>query len=114
MLVRSYSEKESQLKKRTKQPSEKDVLFYKVQELFQKSNSIKELKQLLKQHNIKSYDRGGKLTGVFYGKRKYRLKRSLGIDPSLLLLKDKTLQRTDILSSLRQGKNRSKGLSRER
>ena len=74
-------------------PSDKDILFEKVQDIFQKSNSIQQFENLLLKANIQTYHRNSKLTGVYFGKRKYRLKHSLGIDPQLLLLKDKTQER---------------------
>ena len=110
MLVRTSSEKEMQLKLRTKQPSEKDMLFQKVQQIFQDSNTLNEFRLKLQKANIKSYDRNGKLCGIYYGKRRYRIKRSLGIDLSPLMLKDKSKEREQPLRKLRdkQLKNRSK------
>ncbi len=113
-LARSHSEKEAQLKKRTQQPSEKDKLFLKVEQAFEKSRSQDAFRNALKQQGIQTYDHNGKLCGVFYGKRKFRLKRSLGIDPELLLLKDKFKDRSASLSQLRKQMehNRSKGRER--
>lgn len=113
MLVRSYSEKESQLKLRTKQPSEKDILFNKVQSVFQKGTSISNFKSLLAKYNIQSYERGGKLTGVIYGKRRYRFKQSLGIDIGQFQVKDKVNEREKILRTLRDKKGKSRKQERE-
>jgi len=51
-------------------PSDKDMLFEKVQGIFQQSGNIRVFEKLLSQHNIKIYYRNNKLTGVYYGKRK--------------------------------------------
>ena len=78
---------------RTKKLSEKDIVFGKVKYYFQKSNTIQQFENLLLKDDIQTYYRNSKLTGVYYGKRKYRFKHSLGVDPELLLLKDKTQER---------------------
>ena len=115
MLVRSYSEKESQLKLRTKQASQKDILFQKVHAVFQQSTSISNFKQGLEKKYIKTYERGGKLTGVYFGKRRYRLKNSLGINISQLQIKDKVSEREQALKTLRKGqRGRSIDKGRER
>ena len=64
---------------------------------------------------IQTYSRNGKLTGVFYGKRKYRLKRSLGIDIDIFKLKNKFQEREDSLRELRKNKReQSKDLGKYR
>ncbi|MEM6719183.1 MAG: hypothetical protein AAF611_07725 [Bacteroidota bacterium] len=95
-------------------PSDKDMLFEKVQGIFQQSGNIRVFEKLLSQHNIKTYYRNNKLTGVYYGKRKYRFKHSLGIDISLLLLKDKTKERLTSLKELQQRKSLNKSKDKER
>ena len=114
MLTRSYNEKEAQLKLRTKTPSQKDILFKKVQQSFEKSKTQDAFKNKLKSQGIKTYNRNGKLCGVYYGKRKFRLKRSLGIDPELLLLKDRFKDRSVSLSKLRKRLEQNKSKGRER
>jgi len=114
MLVRSYSEKESQLKLRTKSPSNKDILFQKVQQSYEKNTTQEVFKKELKLLGITTYNRNGKLCGVYYGKSKFRLKRSLGIDPDLLLLKDKFKERSSSLSKLRKQQEQNKSKGRER
>ena len=114
MLVRSYSEKEAQLRLRTKTPSQKDILFQKVEQSFEKSKTQEVFKNELKSKGIETYNRNGKLCGVHYGKRKFRLKRSLGIDPELLLLKDKFKERSASLSKLRKQLEQNKSKGRER
>lgn len=74
-------------------PTDKDILFDNVQKLYQKSQSISQFEKLLLSKNIQAYHRQGKLTGVYFGNRKYRLRQSLGIDIEPLLLRDKTLER---------------------
>ncbi len=83
-------------------PSDKDIIFRKIKDYFQKSNSLTQFEKLLQKNNIKTYHRNGKLTGVYYRKRKYRFKHSLGIDLQLLLLKDKTQER---FASLQRQRN---------
>ncbi|UOY05029.1 hypothetical protein L0P88_13815 [Muricauda sp. SCSIO 64092] len=107
----SYSEKEEQLKRRTKQPSQKDLLIKTVHPIFERSRSLKQFETLLSQADIKTYSYRGKLTGCYYGKRKYRFKRSLGIDPELLMLKDKAMERMRSLGQVvdEREQGRSKG-----
>jgi hypothetical protein len=83
--------------------------------LFQKSQSISQFENLLSREGIKTYHRNDKLCGVYYKNRKYRLKRSLGIDPELLLLKDKTLERIKSLGKVIDERDReqSKGYDME-
>lgn len=75
-------------------------MFSKVQDLFQQSQTIVQFENLLSNENIKPYYRNEKLCGVYYKNRRYRLKRSLGIDPELLLLKDKTIDRIKSLGEI--------------
>ncbi|QMU66234.1 MAG: hypothetical protein GKR88_19420 [Flavobacteriaceae bacterium] len=81
-------------------PSDKDILFKKVQNLFQESQTIAEFEKRLSKADIKTYHRNEKLCGVYCKNRRYRLKRSLGIDPEHLLLKDKTLERINSLGEI--------------
>ena len=81
-------------------PSDKDIVFGKAKAIFQKSQSIQQFETLLSQAGIKTYCRNAKLCGLYYGNRRYRFKRSLGIDPELLLLKDKTLERMRLLNEI--------------
>jgi len=91
-------------------PSDKDILFEKVKLVYETSNSIKDLKSKLEAQGIETYNRNGKLCGVYYGKRKFRLKRTLGIDPELLRLKD----RSQSLARLREKQAKRKSKDRER
>ncbi|RZN78886.1 MAG: hypothetical protein EVB11_13095 [Winogradskyella sp.] len=91
-------------------PSDKDILFEKVRQVYDTSNSIKDLKSKLEAQGIQTYNRNDKLCGVYYGKRKFRLKRSLGIDPELLRLKD----RSQLLARIREKQDKRKSKNRER
>ncbi|MGB0870941.1 MAG: relaxase/mobilization nuclease domain-containing protein [Flavobacteriales bacterium] len=72
------SEKEYQMTKRTGEISEKEDLYYKVQSAFHSSISLQNFVDTLIEMQIHPYVRRGKLTGVHFGKRKFRF-RTLGI-----------------------------------
>lgn len=95
-------------------PSDKDILFNKVRQIYDTSKSIEDLKSKLEAQGIKTYERNDKLCGVYYGKRKFRLKRSLGIDPELLRLKDRFKERSESLTQLRNKLEQRKSKDRER
>ncbi len=113
-LLRTKSEKEMQMKKRTAVPSDKDILFERVQALFQKSQSIQQFEDLLAKADIKSYHRNQRLCGVYYKSKRYRLKRSLGIDAEILQLKDKAQERIKSLGDILEEKRKGLGYDLER
>ncbi len=88
------------MKLRTKKPSHKDQLISVIQSHFEKSKSLDDFVQHLSEDNIKTYSIGGVLTGVYYGKRKFRFRRTLGINVDALLLKDRFLKRERDLKGL--------------
>ncbi|MBI4930848.1 MAG: hypothetical protein HY841_08815 [Bacteroidetes bacterium] len=67
------------MKNRTGRASEKEILIQKINTCLAKVKSSEDFLKLLKENNLRPYERGGKLTGVWYENRKYRFKR-LGID----------------------------------
>jgi hypothetical protein len=71
-------EKEYQLTKRTKAPSEKDRITKTIEACYNKSLSQADFMHRLSQQGLQSYSRGGKVTGI-EGERKYRFS-SLGFD----------------------------------
>jgi len=82
------TEKEMQMRLRTGETSEKEHLYYKVQSAFHSSISIQGFVNTLVDMKIQPYIRNGKLTGVHFGKRKFRLK-TIGITEDMLLEKEK-------------------------
>ncbi|NND77038.1 MAG: relaxase/mobilization nuclease domain-containing protein [Flavobacteriales bacterium] len=94
--VKTKSHKEEQLKKRTMCFTTKEKLAHHIQEIYIRSNSLKAFESNLHKEGIQAYHRNGKLTGVYHGKRKWRLVKTLGIDFGSLLvygLKEKRLQK---------------------
>lgn len=57
--------------------------------------SLTELKRKLHESHIQTYERQGMLTGIIFNNRKYRLKKTLGID--LKLLRELTLEEKRLL-----------------
>lgn len=76
---RRSSEKEIQYKERTKKPSKRDQVKNMVNECFRTSKSEKEFFDRLKERELETYVRGGKVYGVVFETRKFRFK-ALGID----------------------------------
>ena len=65
--------------KQAKGSTQKEDLFKQVRSIYDQSLSVDHFKKLLLQYDIPSYERNGRLTGVYCGKRKYRFK-TLGIE----------------------------------
>lgn len=88
---------------------EKEVLAQQIVKLSQGVTTERELQQVLQQNGIQTYERNGKLTGVWNqkGTRKYRLKK-LGIN---LLNLDRTISKEQ---ERRQGLKRNRNKERER
>lgn len=88
---------------------EKEALAQQVVKLSKGVTTKRELQQVLQQNGIQTYERNGKLTGVWNqkGTRKYRLKK-LGID---LLNLDRTIPQE---KERRQRLKRNRNKGRER
>ena len=69
------SEKEYQIKLRTGRATDKEQVIEILKTCFKASNSKTDFYQKLKECGLKTYDRGGKTTGVLFGNTKFRLNR---------------------------------------
>ncbi len=72
------SDREYWRSRQTGEPSTKELVFQLVKEVQDKATSIEELESLLQKAEVELYRRNGKVQGVIFKGRKYRLKR-LGI-----------------------------------
>lgn len=70
---------------RTGEPSEKSMLAEIIGNVFVKSDSVEAFIANLAIKGAPVYYRNGKLTGVLFNNRKYRLKKTLGVDFEALL-----------------------------
>lgn len=71
-------DREYQVQKRSGQPSKRTRIKEQVRDISLRANSLEQFIDLLENQDLKPYYRGGKLTGVMSGKRKYRFK-TLGV-----------------------------------
>lgn len=83
-LVRHGKKKEINQVRDTEQEfdprTKKERVIQETQELLQETSSLEEFIDRLTQKGIDTYDRGGTIQGIVVDNKKYRLKRSLGID----------------------------------
>jgi hypothetical protein len=114
----SESDKEYNYKLRTGRATDKEQLIEMLNECFEKANSKKDFYELFTESNLKSYIRGGKISGILFKGRKFRIKR-LGFTDEKLLELDKALNRNKELSEKREEsktlkKSKEKIISRNR
>lgn len=95
------TEKEYQLKLRTGRETEKEKLTAALKTCYKKSNSRETFFQLLKECGIKTYERGGKITGVVSDDKKFRFNR-LGYTEDRLLYLDRSIIRESELKEMRR------------
>lgn len=69
------TEKEYQYKLRTGRQSDKELLIGMLKTCYKKANSRETFFQLLNEVNLKTYERGGKTTGIIFNDQKFRLNR---------------------------------------
>lgn len=106
------SEKEYQFKLRTGRQSEKEQIIGILKTCYKASNSIEDFYTKLKECGVNSYNRGGKTTGVIYGKHKFRFNR-LGYTEERLEDLNKSFKRSKELGDVR-GKSKDKNINRNR
>jgi len=104
------SEKEYQYKLRTGRATDKEQLIGMLKTCYKKANSKDDFFEMLKESGVKTYIRGGKISGVVFCNKKFRLKR-LGFTDDRLQELDKSLKREKGLSELRK-KSKEKIISR--
>lgn len=99
------SDREYWFKKRTGRETDKSLLIGMLKTHYKKSDSKEMFFQQLKDGGIKTYERGGKITGVIFNNQKFRFNR-LGFTDDRLQYLDKSLNRKKDLRSLRGQKER--------
>ena len=93
-------EKEYQLKYRSGRETEKEKVMGIIKACYKKANSKKDFFRLLSESGLKTYERGGRITGVVHDKYKFRLQR-IGFSKAILEELDKTHHREKELSKSR-------------
>lgn len=91
--------------------SEKEKLARKVIQIAQECVSLEDLEVKLKHRKLKPYHRRRLLTGVWLGKRKFRL-TTLGVGKEHLKEMTREQKRLDALSQSQKGKDQDQGLER--
>ncbi len=97
---------------RTGKQTKKDELLSILNDCSTHAISSEDFFAQLKENNLQSYERGGKVTGVIYNKRKYRFKK-LGIDLAQFKSVEKGIGRENELKELRE-KTKAKNIRRSR
>ncbi len=98
------SEKEYQVKKRTKEKTDREQVADLLKDCYKQSKSQDDFIKRLKENGLETYMRG-KTLGILFNKRKYRLNK-LGFTPELLSELDKAINRSRELESVRERKNK--------
>ncbi|WKD85198.1 hypothetical protein KCTC32516_00538 [Polaribacter huanghezhanensis] len=89
--------------------SEKGQLSRKVIQIANTCKSLEELSQRLEENLITPYSRNGKLTGLWFGNRKFRF-TTLGVGKQHLKQLTKEQERLDLLTLLRARQSKGKEL----
>ncbi len=95
------TEKEYQYKHRTGRETDKEKIIKMLNICYENAVSKEDFFLKFKECGLESYTRNGKLTGVFYNKRKYRLYR-LGLTEEKLLVLDKEINKMKELGKIRE------------
>lgn len=111
--VKLESHKAWKTKERKGEKSEKEKLYIFIQNAFLKSDSVEAFIANLSLKNISCYYRRNVLTGVLFSGRKYRLKKTLGINFEQLLKPDLKNERLSRLNTIRK-KNIENNKNQER
>jgi len=93
-------DKEVQIKLRSGRESDKDQLLGILKTCYKKANSKETFFELLAECGVKNYERGGKISGVIFQDRKFRLKK-LGFGEERIVVFDKTIDRKKELNRAR-------------
>lgn len=100
------TEKEFLMKLRTGRDSEKEKLLAMLKTCYKKANSRKTFFELIEECGLKVYSRGGKISGVHFGTKKFRLKR-IGFTEERLEELDRSLNRVNELQQTRSKMKRN-------
>jgi len=94
------NDKEVQFKLRSGRESDKEQLLGILKTCYKKANSKETFFELLAECGVKNYERGGRVSGVVFQERKFRLK-SLGYGEERIYDLDNTIYRMKELNSVR-------------
>jgi hypothetical protein len=94
------SEKEYQMKQRTGRETQKELLTGMLKTCYKKADSKEDFFDMLKNSGIRTYERGGKVSGVIFGESKHRFK-SLGYEQKHIDRLDKSIDRGKELREMR-------------
>ena len=106
------SEKEYQYKLRTGRATDKEQLIGMLKTCYKKANSRDTFFELLRESGLSTYIRGGRISGVVFCGRKFRL-RTLGFTKERLQGLDKALKQSKELNRVRE-KTKEKEIRRKR
>lgn len=95
------SDKETQDKLRSGRESDKEQLLGILKTCYKKAKSKKSFFELLAECGVKNYKRGGKISGVVFQDRKFRLNR-LGFSEDIVEILNKSIMRTKELELTRR------------
>ena len=95
------SEKEYQYKQRTGRATDKEQVFGMIKTCYKKANSKETFFELLKEGGLPTYFRGGRIYGVVFNERKFRL-GYFGFTEERLLDLDIAFNRTKELNGKRE------------
>ncbi|MFH0866636.1 MAG: relaxase/mobilization nuclease domain-containing protein [Bacteroidota bacterium] len=110
--VYALSDKEYKYQERTGRATDKEQLVGMLKTCYKKAVSKDDFFQKLNESGLKTYIRGGRIYGVVFSGRKFRLK-TMGFTEERLQELEKTLKQTKELSELRE-KTKEKIISRRR
>jgi hypothetical protein len=99
------SDKEYQVKLRTGRETEKEKLLGILKTFYKKSDSKETFYKLLNECGLKTYERGGKTSGVIFGNYKFRFKR-LGFSEEMFEELNKSVVRKSELDKSRKNKEK--------
>ncbi len=106
------TDKEYQMKLRTGRASQKEQLIGILNSCYNQAGSRESFFELLKASKLKVYERGDKISGVYFANKKFRLKR-IGFTEEKLDELNKSLNRGKELSEMK-GKSKEKNINRNR
>jgi hypothetical protein len=107
------SEKEYQYKQRTGRATDKEQVIGMLKTCYKKANSKEDFFDLLKESGLSTYVRGGRISGIIFSNKKFRLNR-LGFTDERLQELNKTLKRTKELSIMQERGTKERTINRNR
>lgn len=97
----NVSDKEYQMKLRTGKETEREKIVVILETCFSQATSEKDFRSKINEAGLKTYERGGKISGIIYGKHKFRLSR-LGLGKERIKQINKVLHRNRELHTTRE------------